>query len=193
MAGDETDFYETTESATALYDVLVDLQVQSDRFASSLTGALKDATLSGKGLQAVLNDLGRRLSEIALNAALNPLEKAISGQIGSLTEGLISVFAHAKGGVPGRVTPFASGGVVSSPTYFPMAGGLGLMGEAGSEAILPLKRGADGRLGVAASGGSGGPKIVFNVTAQDATSFQRSEGQITAMLARAVRSGQRNI
>ena len=193
MASDEFDFYEVTEGASALYDVLSDLEAQSDKFAACLTGAMKDAALSGKSLQNVLNDLGRRLSEIALNAALNPLEKAISGQISAFSEQMISVFAHSKGGVPGRVTPFASGGVVSSPTYFPMSGGLGLMGEAGSEAILPLKRGADGRLGVAASGAGGGPQIVFNVNAQDVASFQRSEGQITAMLARAVRSGQRNI
>lgn len=73
-----------------------------------------------------------------------------------------------------------------------MNGGLGLMGEAGSEAILPLKRGADGSLGVAAGAG-GGARIVFNVSTPDAESFRKSEGQISAMLARAVRSGQRNI
>nr|WP_272210657.1 hypothetical protein [Marinicella sp. W31]MDC2876558.1 hypothetical protein [Marinicella sp. W31] len=100
----------------------------------------------------MLGGLGRRLSELALNSAIKPLENAISGQIGNLTDGLLQVFAHADGGVPGRITPFASGGVVSRPTYFPMSGGLGLMGEAGSEAIMPLKRGPDGSLGVSASG-----------------------------------------
>lgn len=193
MAIDDNDYDSALESTGALYDVLVDLQSQSDKFAASITGAMKDAALSGKELQNVLGDLGLRLSELALNSALKPLENAISGQIGSLTNGLIDVFAHAKGGVPGQITPFASGGVVSSPTYFAMNGGLGLMGEAGSEAILPLKRGTDGSLGVAASGVGSGANIVFNVTAQDASSFRRSEGQITAMLARAVRSGQRNI
>ncbi|AJY48342.1 tail protein [Martelella endophytica] len=178
--------------ASALRDVLVDLESQSDNFAAAITDAMKDATLSGKGLQMVLGDLGRKLSELALNSALKPLENAISGQIGSLTEGLVQVFAHANGGVPGRLMPFAAGGVVSNPTYFNMPGGVGLMGEAGSEAILPLKRGADGSLGVAMQGGSG-PQIVFNVTTQDAASFQKSEGQVSAMLARAVRSGQRNI
>ncbi|WP_319517181.1 phage tail tape measure protein [uncultured Martelella sp.] len=193
MEPDTSDNYaDAVSGASALYDVLGDLEAQSDRFSRAITGALKDATLSGKGLQSVLGDLGRRLSELALNSALKPLENAISGQIGNLAEGLVQVFAHANGGVPGRITPFASGGVVSRPTYFPMSGGLGLMGEAGSEAILPLKRGSDGALGVAASGG-GGPQIVFNVTAQDAASFQKSQGQISAMLARAVRSGQRNI
>ena len=54
----------------------------------------------------------------------------------------------------GNIIPFASGGVVSSPTLFAMGGGqTGLMGEAGPEAIMPLKRGANGKLGVEAAGG----------------------------------------
>lgn len=62
----------------------------------------------------------------------------------------------AKGGAfqAGNVIPFASGGIVSSPTMFPMAGGRrGVMGEAGPEGILPLHRGRDGGLGVRMSGG----------------------------------------
>ncbi|WP_174801727.1 phage tail tape measure protein [Martelella limonii] len=190
---EETNLERAREGAGALHDVLVDLETQSDRFSHALTGALKDATIGGKGLQTVLGDLGRRLNDLALNAALKPLEGVISSQLGSLTEGLVRVVAHAKGGVPGRVTPFASGGIVSTPTYFGMNGGLGLMGEAGSEAILPLRRGPDGALGVAAGGGGGGARIVFNVSTPDAESFRKSEGQISAMLARTVRSGQRNI
>ena len=54
--------------------------------------------------------------------------------------------------------------VVSSPTLFPFARGVGLMGEAGPEAILPLKRGSDGKLGVSAGGG-GGVSIVVNNSA----------------------------
>jgi phage-related minor tail protein len=53
------------------------------------------------------------------------------------------------------IAKFASGGIVSSPTLFKFADGgttkTGLMGEAGPEAIMPLKRGADGKLGVAAN------------------------------------------
>jgi phage-related minor tail protein len=65
------------------------------------------------------------------------------------------------------------------------------MGEAGSEAILPLRRGSDGSLGVAAAGKAGPVNVVFNVTAQDAASFRKSEAQITGMLARAVSRGTR--
>ena len=81
------------------------------------------------------------------------------------------------------ITKFASGGVVSSPTLFKFADGgttrTGLMGEAGPEAIMPLKRGADGSLGVqanglreamgAAPGSTGGGAPVLNMSFQSST------------------------
>jgi phage-related minor tail protein len=70
---------------------------------------------------------------------------------------------QAKGGAWGSgVQLFANGGaftnsVVSTPTSFGMAGGrMGLMGEAGPEAIIPLTRTSNGALGVRAVGGFGG-------------------------------------
>ena len=72
-------------------------------------------------------------------------------------------------------------------------GQLGLAGEAGPEAILPLTRGSDGRLGVRAQSGGGNIAITMNISAQDAESFRRSETQIGAMLVRAVNRGQRNL
>jgi hypothetical protein len=69
----------------------------------------------------------------------------------SLFSSIFSLFGFSRGGVfaGGGVIPFANGGVVTRPTLFPMAGGrTGLMGEAGEEAIIPLRRGRDGRLGV---------------------------------------------
>jgi len=59
---------------------------------------------------------------------------------------------YAMGGVfsGGRVTPYATGGLVTQPTLFPMRNGYGLMGEAGPEAIMPLRRLPNGRLGVEA-------------------------------------------
>ncbi len=189
---DETSFADQRDEAQALADVMDDLERRSQRFGSALTSALQAATIGGKGLDGVLQGLGTRLSNIALSAGLKPLENMLSSAVSSLTSGAGSLFAFADGGVPGRVTPFADGGVVSSPTFFPMGGDMGLMGEAGSEAILPLKRGADGSLGVASAGG-GGATIVFNVTASDAASFRRSEGQISAMLARSVGRGQRGL
>jgi len=78
-------------------------------------------------------------------------------------------FANGAAFKGGNVVPFASGGIVNGPTAFPMPGGMGLMGEAGKEAIMPLRRGADGRLGVAASGGGGGGGPVIHVDARGST------------------------
>lgn len=82
------------------------------------------------------------------------LAKGGSGLFGggffqSLIGGFLGI-GFAKGGVfgPGGLTPFARGGVVNSPTVFPFKNGTGLMGEAGPEAIMPLKRGRNGVLGV---------------------------------------------
>ena len=116
----------------------------------------------------------------------------MAGGFSGLVGGLVG---SAKGNAfaDGRVMPFAKGGVVNSPLLFPLKGGTGLAGEAGPEAILPLKRGRDGRLGVAAEAGAGVINVTFNVTATDAESFRRSESQIAAMLARAAGRGARNL
>jgi lambda family phage tail tape measure protein len=83
------------------------------------------------------------------------------GLVGAVGDWLFSAKGNAFMG--GRLLPYAKGGVVNRPTIFPMAAGAGLMGEAGPEAILPLKRGRGGDLGVEASvGGSLGVNIVVN-------------------------------
>ena len=188
---DETEISAQLGDAEALRRVLADLEDRSRSFGSALTGALRSATAGGKGLDDVLKGLALRMSSIALSAGLKPLENLLGDAVGSVLGGAGSLFGFAEGGIPGRVTPFAAGGVVAAPTYFSLGRDTGLMGEAGAEAILPLARGSDGSLGVAASGSGGGPQIVFNVTTPDAGSFRKSEGQISAMLARSVRRGQR--
>jgi phage-related minor tail protein len=73
-----------------------------------------------------------------------------------------------------------------------MRNGRGLMGEAGPEAIMPLARGADGRLGVQTQGGGRPVSIVMNVTTPDVQGFARSQSQIAAQMARALARGDRN-
>ncbi len=81
---------------------------------------------------------------------------------------------------------------MTGPTGFAMRGGRGLMGEAGPEAIMPLARGPDGRLGVQAGGGGRPVTEVMNISTPDVQGFQRSQGQIAAQASRALSRGQRN-
>ncbi|MCZ4288026.1 phage tail tape measure protein [Hoeflea alexandrii] len=173
---------------------LDELTRKADAFGGALSGALKSATVDGRGLDDVLRTLGTRMVGIAVDAGTRPLNRLMSNSIAGLTGSLGRLLPFARGGVPGRMHAFADGGVVGGPSYFPMQGGdVGLMGEAGAEAILPLARGPDGRLGVA-SGGSVQPvQVTFNVTTPDAQSFSKSEAQVTAMLARAVGRGRRGL
>ncbi len=180
----ETVEVEIRADTSAFDQTLKDLESRSKQFGSVLTNALKGAVVNGKGLEDVLRGVGLSLAGMALDAGLKPLQGLLSNVFSGLLGG---VLPFAKGGI----TPFASGGVVSSPTYFPNGKSIGLMGEAGSEAILPLSRTSDGRLGVASGGGKGNVQVVLNVTTPDATSFRKSEAQMTAMLARAATRGTR--
>ena len=175
------DLDQTLETANELKQVLDDLEERSRAFGAAITSALKGAVLEGDSLGEVLQSIATRFSSISLDVGLQPLENSLSTMFSGLTHSL------------GNATAFANGGVVSQPTAFPMAGGTGLMGEAGAEAIMPLRRGADGRLGVAAGDGGGAVQVVFNVQATDVDSFRRSEGQINAMLTRAVGRGRRGV
>ena len=173
---------------------LDELTQKADAFGGALSGALKSATVDGRALDDVLRTLGKRMVGIALDAGMRPLDQLVSNSIAGLSGSLGRLLPFAKGGVPGRLTAFSDGGVVGGPSLFPMPGGdIGLMGEAGAEAILPLSRGPDGRLGVASGGAAQPVQVVFNVTTPDAASFSKSEAQVTAMLARAVGRGRRGL
>jgi phage-related minor tail protein len=158
-------------------------------FGKTMAGSLAASIVKGKSLTETFTALSAKLATMALKSALTPM---MSGMFSGGGGGMFGSGGGDSGGDDGGTQMFAKGGVVSSPTYFPMSSGKGLMGEAGSEAIMPLSRTADGRLGVAGGGGSSN-NITFNVQASDAASFQRSEGEINAMLAKAVGRGNRNL
>lgn len=172
---------------------LVNLEKLSASFGAQLTGALKSAAVGGRDLDDVLRRVGLNLAGMALQQGLQPLQALTGSLFSNLLRGLSTALPFANGGVPAHIAPFAAGGVVSTPSFFQAGRSVGLMGEAGAEAILPLQRGADGRLGVAASGGGASVNVVFNVTTQDAASFRKSEAQVTGMLARAVSRGARTL
>jgi hypothetical protein len=90
----------------------------------------------------------------------------------------------ARGGafVNGRPTPFGSGGIVNAPTIFPFANGIGLMGERGTEAIMPLTRTASGDLGVKASGGGGVKVEIHNYAGSQITAEASPDGSTLRIL-----------
>ena len=179
------------------------LERLSKSFGQSLTGALSASTASGRQLGSVLDSIGAKLAASLGRSAVSTLEttltSALRGAARALTEAASS-FSFGAGGLSpfkaggvlsaGSVVPFASGGIVAAPAYFPLGRGLGLMGEAGAEAIMPLARTSDGKLGV--RGGGGGPtSVTVNIATPDPESFRRSEAQVAAALARAVARGRR--
>ena len=159
-----------------------------------LRRAFDGVAFDGMKLSDALSTVARSMVNTTYNAAMKPVTDHVGGLIsqgvGSLVQGILP-FADGAPFSQGRVMPFAQGGIVSTATGFGMRGGMGLMGEAGPEAIMPLARGPDGKLGVK-GGASGGTTVVMNITTPDVQGFQRSQSQIAAQLSRALNAGNRN-
>jgi lambda family phage tail tape measure protein len=183
-------FKETfSESLKQYYEQLTNFGAQ---VADSVKGAfqgLEDQLVSfvttGKAsfadlAKSIIADIAR----IAIRQAIiAPLLKGVGGIFG---------LTFANGGVFAQngIQKFARGGIVDKPTLFPFAKGTGLMGEAGPEAIMPLRRGRDGRLGVEAAGGGGGVNVIVNVDATG-TRAQGDEGR-AGQFARAISEAVKN-
>lgn len=185
---------ELDEATTAIRQMDGETQRLSRSLGSSLRSAFDRAVFGGGKLSDVFRDLARSVAGRALNAALRPVERAVGTGLSSLAGSLTGALGFARGGAfsAGQVRAFANGGIVNGPTVFPLRGGTGLMGEAGPEAIMPLTRGGDGRLGVRASGQQGAT-VTINISTPDVAGFQRSRGQIAAGIARAVGRGSRKL
>jgi phage-related minor tail protein len=172
-----------------------DLTSGSNAFARAITSAFAQGATGAKSFDSVLKSLALRLSTLSLNLALKPLTSSLGGGLTNLFAGLGGKLGGTGGDDAGDVSvqPFAKGGVIASPSFFPLGSGrTGLAGEAGPEAIMPLARGPDGRLGVAASGGAA-QNVTVNIATPDAESFRRSETYLTGLIARAVARGQRGL
>lgn len=148
----------------------------------TFTSAFEDAIVSGKKFSDVLKGVEQDIARILIRKSITePLANVFSGigdKAGSLFSGLFS--ANANGGVySGAGISSYSGQVVSSPTVFPFAKGVGLMGEAGPEAILPLTR-INGKLGVQANASSGNGvvvNVINNGKDQVRTETSQQDGQ----------------
>jgi len=148
------------KEATNLNDTLAQYGVQAvDKFANTFADFVATGKASFREFaNSVLQDLARIFARAAFFQALEAVFPGL-GTTAKVTKG-------AKGNViaKNKIVPYAMGGIVTKPTLFPMANGAGLMGEAGPEAIMPLRRGSNGKLGVEASGGAMG-NITVNVDA----------------------------
>ena len=163
--------------------------------SGGLRKAFDGVVLDGMNLSDALDVLKNSMIRTAYSAAIKPVTDhfggLIAGGIGSFVQGILP-FADGGSFSQGRVMPFANGGVISGPTTFPMRGATGLMGEAGPEAIMPLARGPDGKLGVRSAGGGGAVNVVMNISTPDVQGFRRSQSQIAAQMSRALSRGNRN-
>ncbi|HZP70631.1 MAG TPA: phage tail tape measure protein [Pseudolabrys sp.] len=196
------DFPRTAERARTSTDAL---GISAASFAKAMTKAFADATAGGRKFDDVLRQMALRLSGMAVTQAFQSLGRSLAGGLGDAVGGIFGDDPGTRGRRVGRMpdaisvagfnglTPFAAGGVIGAPAYFPLAGGLGLAGEAGPEAVLPLARGRNGRLGVALNGGATPPAVTVHIATPDADSFRRSEAYITGQIARAVARGQRGL
>jgi lambda family phage tail tape measure protein len=173
----------------------VQLVSAAQSFGKSITTAFAQGIIEGKRFEDVLRGIGKTLKESLLKTAVS----SVSGLVSSLLDSGIKKIAGGLTGLRLRsgassVSYFADGGVVASPSYFAMGRGLGLMGERGAEAIMPLSRGPDGKLGVRAGGGERRPvNVSVQIATRDADSFRRSEAQVSAAIARAVARGHRSL
>jgi len=169
----------------------------SRSFGSGLRRAFDGVAFDGMRLSDALKSVARSMANATYSAAMRPVQNALGGAVAKGVNGLLSGILPFKDGASfsqGRVMPFARGGVVSGPSLFAMRGraGVGLMGEAGPEAIMPLARGADGRLGVRTQGGGQSINVVMNITTPDVRGFRRSQSQIAAQMSRVLAQGNRN-
>ncbi|MGJ0580208.1 phage tail tape measure protein [Xenorhabdus bovienii] len=146
------------------------LDVVEQRTGNALTGMLMGTKSFSESMKELSASLAQSIIQDLVRIAMQALiTKAVSGFFGGAGGGSATLAnGQAVPMLPQNISTFAKGGalsslglsaysgqVVSNPTLFKFAHGAGLMGEAGPEAILPLKRGPDGALGVRAAGGTG--------------------------------------
>ncbi len=159
-----------------------------DAMGDSIANFVTKGKLDFKSLAtSILSDLAKMETRIAASQALQAIIGAFSGGYGGTngnggvdynSQGFVS-HVYAKGGVVvgSKNLSSYSGRGVDRPTLFAFAKGNGLMGEAGPEAIMPLSRGSDGKLGVRMDGAAGGVVINVGVTVNsDGTSQVDASG-----------------
>jgi tape measure domain-containing protein len=159
-------------------------------FLSSIADALID-TAKQMIAQYIAIGIARMFAGIGAPGGFAPSGPlAAVGNVNTDVSGFFAPSANGNAFGANGIIPFAKGGIVNSPTLFPFAKGVGLMGEAGPEAIMPLTRGPGGKLGVMASGGGGDVNVVVNVDAKGSSVEGNEQGanQLGRVISAAVQS-----
>ena len=208
FTGDTTEFEAAGKKVTR---ELTKIKQVSQGVGKELSKALKGAIVDGKSFEDTLKNIALQMSRIALDLARQPIENAVASLANDLFGSLADTGAGQSGApqAAGARLPesakLARGGVFTTPTLFSSTaatGGIGVMAEAGPEAVLPLQRGSDGRLGVQATGVAAGGaaaaaaapvNVTFNISTPDVDGFRKSQAQIASLLARTVNRGRRNL
>jgi len=166
-------------------DSLKDAENPMQKIADTMRSSLGDAFMSivdgSKSAGDAFKDMARLVLKQAFELlVIKPiLDSLFGGGSGGGGGNFLTALFSANGNAfekGGKVTAYANGGVVTAPTGFQHSGGLGVMGEAGPEAIMPLKRGKNGKLGVQVEGGSQQPVVInqsFNFAANGDDSVKR--------------------
>jgi hypothetical protein len=158
--------------------------------ANTMSGAMSEAFMSIADGTASVKDAFSDMVRVVIKkafemAVINPIINSIFGGVSGFNP--LATFSSGGAFSNGSVQAYADGGVVGGPTTFPMSGGkTGLMGEAGPEAIMPLKRGANGKLGVQVEGNAGGDVNIvqnFNFAANGDDSVKKLIAQAAPQIA----------
>lgn len=147
----------------------------AEEFGLTFTSALEDAIVTGESFSDMLKGMEQDIARLIVRKTIT--EPLMNVDWGAMLGALIpSANGNVFAGVPGLSA--YSGTVVSKPTLFPFAAGAGLMGEAGPEAILPLKRGPNGKLGVEGGGSSVQVNVINNAGGTQATATEREDNGV---------------
>lgn len=169
----------------SLEDNGIKIENVSKSISSSISSGLVNALRNGGNAFDAFSSLAttalqKILDKLIEMSFVTPVLNALTGGTGGT---LLSLFGFKDGAAfqNGNVIPFAKGGVVNKPTIFPMAnGGTGLMGEAGAEAVMPLRRMSNGRLGVEAENDNGKAVNVniYNQSGANVETRKRDDGSM---------------
>jgi hypothetical protein len=148
-------------------------------FGRAMTKAFDGAIVRGRDFGDVLRSLALQLSSMAIGSALKPIGEGFGKLFEQFLGGSLGATASAQ--------PFAAGGAIATPSYFPLGA---TAGEQRAEAMPPLSRGT---AGLGPQGEARPLAVTVNIATPDAASFRRSEAYLSGTIARAVARGERNM